>query len=438
MPTPMPHQITGALFLAGRKTALLADEQRVGKTGAFIRACDYVLARKILVITTATGRAQWGSEMREWGLPRSIQVIYKTSTKIRDNADVVVIGWPSTINPKIQEQLLAREWDVIGLDESHYAKNPTAKRTKAVYDELPYKAEYVWPLSGTPMPNSPLDMLPMFKALCPEKLKAQGGWPDVTAEDKFVRQYCTWYMKGTAWNRIRIITGGENLEEFKERFGDFWLRRTQQDVGITRPLYSVLSLNADRLGEAKHVMAQLGEEAEDILAAAEYGDTKTLEMHMGPLRRITGALKAYAVAEAVKEEFENGLDKIVLMCWHSDVIDILKHELHQFGVVGIDGRTPPTKRADQVEAFQSGSARVFVGQMVAAGEAIDLSAAAVLWFVEYSFVPKDMSQAALRITNHSQTRQALVRVCALSGSIDESFARVLTRKVATIRSVMEN
>lgn len=438
MAQPFPHQITGALFLAERKTALLADEQRVGKTGAFIRACDYVLARSVLVVTTATARAQWGAELAEWGFRRDTQVVFDTKTKIRDAAEAVVVGWPSLSAPNIQEQLTARQWDVIGLDESHYAKSPTAKRTRAVYDALHKQGRCVWSLSGTPMPNSPLDMYPMIKALDPDRLDATETWPAVHKEDDFVKRYCTWYMKGTAWSRIRIITGGKNLEEFKARFGSFWLRRTQQDVGITRPIYSVLSLHAEKLGEAKALLKELGAEAEDILAAAEYGDTQALDIHLGPLRRITGTLKAHAVAEAAKEEFQNDLDRLVLMCWHTDVIDILRSELAEFGVAGIDGRTPPTKRADEVSRFQSGDARVFVGQIVAAGEAIDLSASANLWFVEYSFVPKDMSQAAMRITNHSQTRQALVRVCALGGSVDESLARILTRKVAAIRTVMEN
>ena len=58
-------------------------------------------------------------------------------------------------------------------------------------------------------------------------------------------------------------------------------------------------------------------------------------------------------------------------------------------------------------------------------------------FVAGNFV-NGAETAALRITNFGQKRQTRVRVCALEGSIDEAFARILTRKVETIRTVMDN
>jgi SNF2 family DNA or RNA helicase len=421
--TPYPHQIEGARFLAARKSALLADEQRVGKTGAAIMACDYVLARRILVVTTASGRPNWKREFGEWSnMDRSVGVIYGSSGSAL-NTDVVIVGWDSLA--ALAPQLAAQAWDVVIFDESHYAKNPEAKRTVAAFHSG-LKARNVWCLSGTPMANSPADLYPMLGALAPERVTG-------LTYDAFVDRYCTWYPKRLRFNTIRVITGGKNLDELRQRLDGFWLRRTQQDVGITKPVFALHSLHVHGLPKE----LRDNEDAQSILDAAEVGETKNLEMHLGPLRRITGQLKSGAAAKAVAEELDNGLDKIVLMAWHTDVIDALKTLLKPYGVVGIDGRTPATARQAAVDEFQRGAARVFVGQIQAAGEGIDLSAACELMFVEYSFVPKDLAQAALRITNHLQKRQPRVRVCALEGSIDESFARILTRKVSTIKQVLE-
>lgn len=173
-----------------------------------------------------------------------------------------------------------------------------------------------------------------------------------------------------------------------------------------------------------------------MLAAIEAGDTAFLDMQLGPLRRVTGLLKARALLDVIEEEFRDGLDQIVLMAWHTAVIDILAAGFAPHGVARIDGSTRPAARQRALDAFQNGKARVFVGQIQAAGEAIDLSAASQLMFVEPSWTPKDMSQAALRITNHQQKRQCLVRVVALADSIDETVMSVLMRKVAAIRSVL--
>ena len=64
--TPLPHQTIGAEFLADRRVALLADEPRVGKTGAAILATDDTLASRVLIVTTASGRPVWVRGFRDW------------------------------------------------------------------------------------------------------------------------------------------------------------------------------------------------------------------------------------------------------------------------------------------------------------------------------------------------------------------------------------
>lgn len=419
------------MFLANNRTALLADAPRVGKTGAALIAADYVFARTVLVITTASGRAVWRRAVKEWCV-------------FDRGADFIVLGWPDLTTAAGRAKALSRSWDLLILDEAHYAKNYEAKRTQAVFGVLDDdastllngaaiypRAAQVWCLTGTPMPNSPADLYPMMRALCPDRLG------EVRDHEAFMKRYCvTRPMKVGNWRWIDVVTGGRNLDELKRRLDGFILRRTQEDVGIRPPLYEIMPLTvSDR--DRRSIERDIDKAA--ILDAAEKGATKSLEMHMGPLRRLTGEIKAPAVLEAVKEGFECGLDKIVLMHWHTKTGADLVEGLRQFGPVALNGSTSAAERERAAHVFRTDpKCRAFVGQIAAAGEAIDLSAAAELWFVETSFVPKDMYQAALRITNHSQTRQALVRVCVLEGSIDEALQAVLLRKWTAIREVLSD
>lgn len=427
---PFHHQLAGAQFLAERSAALLADEPRVGKSGAAIMAADMVWARRILVVTTASGRPVWAKAFRDWSaFGRSVQTIYKLTD--HPKADVVIVGWSAVAEQRMYSRLYVQDWDVLILDESHYAKNPTAKRTAATFGTAEFdhglcrKAARTWCLTGTPVPNAPNDLYPMLRALCPDCI-------DGMSYDAFLRRYCVVAPRYISGRTIDVVKGGKNEAELAQRLKGFFLRRTQKDVGITEPIYETFPL---------HIDANLTYEADTaaILAAAEAGDTRSLEMHLGPLRRLTGVLKAGAVIDAVKEEFAAGLDKIVLMAWHSDVVDVLAEGLAEFGPVVVDGRAGAQTR-EYAELMFRGDAdcRVFIGQMLAAGEAIDLSAAAELIFVEMSSVPKDMKQASLRVTNFGQKRQPRIRVAALEGSIDEALAEILTRKVRTIRAVLED
>ena len=431
----LPHQIAGARFLADRKTALLADAPRVGKTGAAIIAADYILAQRTLVITTASGRPVWRRGFADWSLFRQRAAVAEgTLTKEHMTADRLIVGWPAL--SKFADQLAAEQWDLVIVDESHYAKNPEAKRTEALYGGLTERAERVWCLTGTPIPNAPNDLWAMMRALCPERLTAAHGPDDVTRYDDFVARYCITKPKRLSrWNTITVVIGGKNLDELRQRLDGFWLRRTQQDVGITGPIYEILPITLSRAQQRK-IEAEV-DGAEDILAAAETGETRGLDVELGTLRRITGTIKADGVIAAVRDEFDCGLDKVVIMAWHKDVMDRIAAGLSQFGVVRVDGSTTADKRQKAQDTFQHGEARVFVGQIIACGEAIDLSASSELIFAESSFVPKDMTQAALRITNHGQTRQPRVRVAALEGSIDEALQTVLTRKIATNKEVLK-
>lgn len=449
MITPFPHQVTGSDFLVeADASALLADEPRVGKTGEAIMAADRLKLPDVLVITTASGRPVWKKAFHDWSPHRTV-AIYQGGPL--PAARVIIVGWAMLQNQAKLGQLLGRQWDdlVIISDEDHYAKRFSAKRTQALYGQLVdggrgldqmralcVRASRLWCLTGTPLPHSPFDMFPRMRALVPEKLLAdpKRGWPDVTKEDDFMHRYCVVRMKQlSAWNRIPVVVGGRNEKELNARIGKWMLRRTQADVGIREPIYEIMPVmvsDRQRREIEKHI------DRTAVLTAVDEGNTESLEMHLGPLRRLTGTIKAPAIVEAASEELENGLDKLVIAYWHKHVGQILMEGLKDFGVTGIDGSTLPHRRGPNVEAFATGKARVFLAQIEAAGEAIDLSAASVLWFAETTFVPRQMRQMSLRITNLNQQRQAIVRVCALADSIDEAVQGRLLMLWTAIRNVL--
>lgn len=283
MPVPFPSQLSGALFLAARKSAILADAPRVGKTGAAILACDYVFARRIIVVTTASGRPNWAREFRDWGFPRCIQVIYSAGDRVRPDAEVVITGWGMVADPALLAQLTARRWQVFIADEGHYAKNPDTQRTRAVFgrfadDGLVHDAssalagcsDSVWNLTGTPTPTGAHELYPFLRACLPAILR-EGG-PDVTRLSAFTRRYCTCRLILTGAPLhvlyralIRSRPAVLKADELRARIGGILLRRTQKDVGIRPPVYSVFSLKPATLSSSeRRVLAAMDARASDI------------------------------------------------------------------------------------------------------------------------------------------------------------------------------
>ena len=445
---PTTQQIEGAEFLASRRTALLADEPGYGKTAQAIIACDLVGARSILVITTASARANWLAEFEAWSLEqRSAAAIYEghTASWAASRFEVLVVSWALVATSFVLNALMKRRWDVLILDESHYCANvetdgKPVRRTVAVLgkDGIASRADRVWCLTGTPIPNTPDDIYPTLRALAPSLLKVPQWcvdpngrrFPDVSTYETFLARYCVTERRQGWFGKVKVRhVAGQNLAELNERLQPFMLARKMSDLPPLR--VSVFTVESD--GPVPHD----ADEA-DILAAAETGTTDDLDMHIGPLMRITGRLKAAACAERITDEQNAKRRPIVLFYRHVEAGDVLERALQKFKPVRVDGSVVGRKRAEAIYRFQSGQAGIFLAQIQACSEAITLTAANEAMFVECSFVPAQMTQALFRIYRRGQTRPCLVRVAALRGSIDEALMRVVTRKTVDIRAIMES
>lgn len=434
-PTPFPHQIDGADHLQNSMFhhAGLFDAPRVGKTGAALMAASQMGFHRILVVTTASGRSVWHQAVPQWTKRRAVVVRQPADwKKIEWSDEIVIVAWSGLNSPVLFARLLAVRWDLIIADESHYCKNPDAKRTQRFYGRLIAdgaqldqtsalvgRADRVWCLSGTPAAHDSSDIYPMLRALAPRVLEGRGDFPNVMRREDFDARYTARRRKQISQFRsILIKTGSLRGQELGARMKGFGMRRTQQDVGIQLPIYETVPFF---VSDADRAAIEIPDGKVDvILAAIRRGETRDLDMHLGPLRRLTAALKCPPLIEYVSEEFEGGLDRIVLAYWHRQVGDLLAQGLALHGVARIDGATSYGERLRAVADFNSGKARVFLAQIEAAGEAIDLSAAAVLVFVEQVFSPRSMSQCALRITNLNQRRTPIVRVAVIEDSIDEA------------------
>lgn len=435
--TAYPHQVEAAEFLSARKRALLADEPRVGKTGATLLGMAALgdQASRVLIITTASGRKVWQRAVRDWlGDDWSDRTAAYYTRKLTDEmlgARVLIIGWAAL--SKHAELLVSRgRFSLVVADEAHYAKDFKAQRTKALYRTVSKNADRLWLLTGTPMANGPLDLFPAlqdFRALDAEHRTFYG----------FRDRYCVVRRMKMGRAEFDQIVGHKNLDELSERLRPHMLRRTQSDVGITEPIVETAPLYV-KASDVRKILKELEKaDPEAIEAFAGSGDVSDISPdHFATLRRITGTIKAPAVAEMIVDEIEGGADKLVVMAWHRDTMDVIEREVRNSGirVVRVDGSTTPAQRDKREAEFrEDDEVKVFLGQIVACGEAIDLSRSSDLLFAETSYVPKDMRQASLRITNHNQTRQPRVRIATLADSIDERVQAAVVRKMRDIKEV---
>jgi SNF2 family DNA or RNA helicase len=443
MNTLLPYQQTGARFLASRRNALLADAPRVGKTAQAIAACDLLLAEKVLWLTTASARSDHAQAWRDFQqLKRTIEPIF-ASAGARLKGDVIVTTYDLACGALLP-RLSAMNFDVLVLDEAHRLCNRDTRRTKAIYGDrcegggLAARALSVFALTGTPAPNNYAELWPTLRRLAPELIEFDGKPMSFT---RFRDKFCKMANNGFGFQ----IVGNKNADELKRRIASFFLRRTLDDVApdLPKQRFGLLPIEAGKNLEAlvelqkDDLLAKFGRALERAGTDAER-DAILGQVDQGVklrLQRLTGLAKVPGVSRWVWDNLEDDPDfKIALFAWHHDVIEALYADFE--GACVVSGNTSPHSRVEQMRAFQQRKDKpIFIGQIQAAGEAIDLSAADEVLFVESSYVPKDNDQAAARVLNIKKTRPTLARFATLAGSIDDRIQAIAKRKAEDIRKV---
>jgi len=428
-----PYQRAGAAFLVSRRRALLADDMGLGKSAQAIVACEAVGARTILVVCPASLRQNWAREFGRFWFGEKAPTVRVLSYDTAARTD----WWEVTRQDG--------DFDAVILDEAHYLKTKTAKRTKAIYGPkcdgvggLVERAKHVFLLTGTPSPNNVSELWTHLRAVFPDAILGRNGKP--MRYWQFVEKFCV-----TVDNGFGIqIKGGKNLSDLKARIKPFVLRRKKEEVLADLPpiRFDTLPLEAD-LGALREAEANLPPGIAEALEKDGVAGLQAIAGHVATWRRLVGQVKVKPLAERILEELEGGLQKLVVFAHHRDVIDaldaILMRELSVPGarpVCRLTGDTPPTARQDLVDHFQkTKAARVFLGQIQAAGTGLTLTAASDLIFAETSWVPAENEQAAMRIHRIGQKNACLVRFATLPGSIDELITKAVERKMKDIKEM---
>ena len=454
--TPFEYQQRGAKWLATMEHALLADEMGLGKSAQVVIACDLVGAFNILVVCPAAVRVNWDREFSRFSpMDRPSKVLMNGQD--RPSPGVNVVSYDLLTNEKLKAACKTQSWDVLVLDEAHYLKERSAKRTKAVYGHAKYpgvmhSAKRCWRLSGTPAPNNASELFTHLKSAGIEK---RPFWD-------FVYDFCAGFDSDFGYK----ITGHKNTDKLKTLLAQFMLRRKKDDVLNDLPDITFQNITVERskvpldpyffenwfpIGITKflHGLENLDKSLKIGLAALRESshmrdsDAISLLSSMATttatLRRYIGMAKAPSVLDIIAEELEgNQYDKIVIFAVHKDVIEMARERLKKFKPVQIYGGTPGAKRQQMIDKFQTQKhCRVFIGQIVAAGTGITLTAAKEVAFLEASWVPADNAQAAMRCHRVGQTRNVRVRFFTCAGSVDEDVMRVVAHKTREIAKIID-
>ncbi len=407
------YQRIGADFLAKRPYALLADEMGIGKTAQACTAINETLlpGERALIICPASLKVNWFRELAMWAPRLKVAIVPPGKVPFPRHSDVVIINYD--LLKKHHNSIRFYTWEIVCCDEAHYLKNLESIRCKEVrggFGVSPIPCSTKWALTGTPIENRPVELYALLKWF-----RAPGFGQSLN--DYGVR-YCGAFHDGFQW----VYRGASNLDELRTKLEPFTLRRLKKDVLTELPpkIRQIVELEPDAkarkaLAKEKQVVQVYGDAIKKMkftgLSAKSMGE-------IAQARKETALAKLDAAIDYIKGELEE-VDKIVVFAYHTEVIDKLMTALAKYGAVRLTGETSQKARQDAVDRFQKDTnVRVFVGNIIAAGTGITLTAASLTVFVEESWVPGQIMQAEDRTHRIGQKDCVVIKHLILAGSID--------------------
>lgn len=415
-----PFQLAGINFLTKRDSALLADEQGLGKTIQVIGAMNIWKPNLTLVLCPASLKLNWQREIKKWAIPTPNTYVVepgKMNRTLIENmtGGVLIINYDML--QKLAPYLQAIEWDLVVMDEAQKIKNFKAKRTKVA---MKIRSKRRILATGTPIENRPEEIFTLLHYLDPKE------W---ASRKEFINRYCDPH---TEWFRGKpklVTTGASNLEELQ------WKLRST--LMIRRLKKHVLQDLPDKQRQVIEVSGVSLKHEQEGLAGLKFVKAQTIA-NMGVLAQIrhdTALAKVPKVNAFLEDALEDGR-KIVVFAHHKDVIASIYNHFRTIAVK-ITGETSQKDRQKAVDDFQGNDdVKLFVGNMVAAGTGLTLTASAHVVFAELDWTPGVMAQAEDRCHRIGQKDSVLIQYLVVADSIDARLAQALVKKQDVINQAV--
>lgn len=396
-----PHQEEARDFLLAKRRCILADQPRVGKTlPAAAAALQHLPA---IIVCPAIAKTVWEAAFNK--LDPSVPV--KIINGKKQAAEIICSG-VTIVNYDILSSVTTFSGiKTVVFDECHRLKNNKAIRTKAAMLMMK-KIDRVYALSGTPLPNRPIELWPILHGLGIYR----GGWFD------FAARYAK--MWSAPWGLD--VSGASNIPELKALMRPHVLRRKKEDIFMDykQPQVSLVTFD---------LPVDKREQQFDADALVANPNALMAFEGLAEVMKEAGMRKVKAASEFISDLLQSG-EPVVVFAHHKDVVRGLVEELKDHKPVVVVGDTPSAKRTENIAAFQSGQTKVIVGNIAAMSEGVDLSAADTIVFVECTWSTSALEQASSRVENINKAGiKPIIYLLTIRASLDHNvLAKVLKKQ----------
>lgn len=420
------YQKQGIEFLVSKHGGMLLDEQGLGKTIQALKACEKVDPQVLVIVCPAIMRGTWSHHVANL-IPNSIQTIINSYE-----------WYVNLANYKSLLKSIKGKKVAVIVDEAHYIKTPTSKRTKTVQhllslDNIVFKVL----LTGTPVTRDVDDLYTQLKVFYPSFCKSIFEY-----RKKYMR--CIHSYFGDVYKGFKNEYSRQEIIKYLKSCS---LRRTKKSAGLNLPSIVRQPVYIDiNKTVAKKSLEILNYATKVINGVDDYTLYKTdlaeEASHIASIRKALGVAKVPQVLQYIEHLLQSGTQKLIVFGVHIDVVNLiyesLKEKYKEIKTHRIIGATTSTQREKIIKEFQElETPQILVANMIACGVGVTLTKSHTVVFAELDFTPSNIMQAEARV--HRITQEHIVNSIFMiaNESLDAKILDLIKDKLKVIKDVLQ-
>lgn len=412
---------------------ILGDEPGLGKTVQAIAVSQHLAAERVLILTKASIKYQWADELQQFANVTPYVMEGMTAQRVPEHVQYVVGNYD--ILEKWLPEIMDWNPDMVVADECHWMSNPNANRSMAS-KTIATHADFFMGLSGTPIRGRPKDLWNLLDTAQP------GLWGSKYA---YELAYCNGRRVpmrrrgkgGRSFTNIVWKADGSSHEDvLNDHLSAVLLRRLKSEVMLELPerTRSKVPILLSRKSQAEYDAV----EAAYMEAVKKKDHQKALNLRE-EMRQVSSLGRVDATVERALSIVKEDEKQVIIFAYFLESMDRIQEALESKGLrIGrVDGNVAPKARKQIQDAFQAGNLDVFLGQVQASGEGINLYRADTTLHHDLTWSPFEQEQAESRVHRRGQKNATTHLYFLGKGTLDEKVVALTLKKLQMSRSILD-
>lgn len=435
VPPLADYQVEGFNELVRANFLILADSMGLGKTWQMATAleCKYKLGqlKRGVILCKASLLYNWKEEVEKFTDLKAVIYEGNSSKRIKlycnltEDTDwnALVVSYETFRNDinRFQDIDSRVGLDFMVADEAQKIANPTTKIGTVIH-YIPFKYKYL--LTGSPLPNSPLQAYNYFKL----------GGAVKTNWWAFQKRYAIF----GGFNNKEVI-GYKNMKELKVLFELHMLRRLKHDKLKSLPPALFRDIRVDMTTKQAKAYKAVKESIMEDLKESSIESLPNALSKLMRLQQVTDSpalldieadsAKLSALDDLTEDIIDTDDNKVIIFTKFKTMVDLLLKKYERYNPAYIHGGVTAENRHKMVKAFQNDKeVKMFIGCAPACREGLTLTASADVIFIDMEWNWANYEQAYSRAHRIGQHKHVMVHNIICRSSIDEHVYNIIKSK----------